>query len=75
MLGRRRRGDPGWTARNDVRPLVHGSAYFAALAEAVEAQVDGDVLLFTDWRGDPDERLAAGDDTVGGLLCRAAERG
>ena len=35
----------------------------------------GDVLLFTDWRGDPDQRLDAEGSEVGTLLCDAAERG
>jgi hypothetical protein len=46
-----------WSAGNDVRPLIHGSTYFAELAARVEQMSAGDLLLFTDWRGDPDERL------------------
>jgi phosphatidylserine/phosphatidylglycerophosphate/cardiolipin synthase-like enzyme len=33
-----------------------------------------DLLLFTDWRGDPDELLAPDGPTVGQMLCAAAER-
>ena len=33
------------------------------------------MLLVTDWRGDPDERLAADGPTVAELLCAANERG
>ena len=35
------------------------AAYFAELLARVRAMRAGDLLLFTDWRGDPDERLAA----------------
>ena len=65
----------GWTAGNDIRPLVHGATYFAALAEAVEAQQAGDLLLFVDWRGDPDERVDGAGTEVSTLLCQAAARG
>ena len=55
---------------------MHGAVYFAELARCVGRLRRGDLLLFTDWRGDPDERLAADDDmTISGLLCAAAERG
>ena len=50
-------GDQAWSRGNVVRPLVHGSAYFAHLAEHVQAARPGDLVLFTDWRGDGDERL------------------
>ena len=63
-----------WTAGNQVTPLVHGSAYFAALYEAVSATRAGDLVLFTDWRGDPDEQVVDGV-SVASLLCHAAERG
>ena len=53
-----------WTTGNAVRALVHGSEYFAALADAIEDTGDGDLILFTDWRGDPDERLRADGPTV-----------
>src|SRR2546430_7549987 len=46
-----------WSAGNEVRPLIHGAAYFAELVARVPALRAGDLLLFTDWRGDPDERL------------------
>ncbi|SFF76685.1 Phosphatidylserine/phosphatidylglycerophosphate/cardiolipin synthase [Actinacidiphila alni] len=72
-----RRGDaPPWSEGNDVRPLVHGAEYFPELLAAVRAQQAGDLLLFTDWRGDPDERLGEEDeDAVGAVLCDAARRG
>jgi hypothetical protein len=35
----------------------------------------GDLLLFTDWRGDADERLAGDGCTVAEIFCDAARRG
>ncbi len=35
----------------------------------------GDLLLFTDWRGDPDQRLAGPDTEIATVLCQAARRG
>jgi phosphatidylserine/phosphatidylglycerophosphate/cardiolipin synthase-like enzyme len=64
-----------WTEGNQVTPLVHGSAYFAALLAAVRAMGAGDLLLFTDWRGDPDERLGGPGTEVGPVFAAAAERG
>ncbi len=61
-------GDQAWSCGNVVRPLVHGSAYFAHLAAHVEAARPGDLVLFTDWRGDGDERLLGDDDDDGDVL-------
>jgi phosphatidylserine/phosphatidylglycerophosphate/cardiolipin synthase-like enzyme len=68
-------GPGAWSAGNDVRPLIHGSAYFAELLARVSVQQAGDLLLFTDWRGDPDELLAEGGPQVSELFCSAARRG
>ncbi|GAA1559278.1 phospholipase D-like domain-containing protein [Streptomyces globosus] len=87
-LDRRHPGGVAWSRGNEARPVVHGAAYFAELLERIGAMRAGDLLLFTDWRGDPDERLAphrtpdgrtrdgerAGSE-IGAVLCRAAERG
>jgi len=70
-----RRAPRAWSTGNDVRSLVHGAAYFGALTESVAAAGPGDLVLFTDWRGDPDERLAENGRTVSELLCTAARRG
>ncbi len=71
-----RRGDGlAWTTGNEVRPLVHGAAYFAELAERVSAMRAGDLLLFTDWRGDPDERLGPDGPGIGHLFAQAASSG
>ncbi|MDG4786140.1 phospholipase D-like domain-containing protein [Micromonospora sp. WMMD1102] len=66
---------PVWTDGNLAEPLVHGAAYFDRLATEVEALEEGDHVFFTDWRGDPDERLRDGGPTIAGLLAAAARRG
>jgi phosphatidylserine/phosphatidylglycerophosphate/cardiolipin synthase-like enzyme len=66
---------PAWTAGNLARPLVHGATYFDRLVEAVERLDAGDHLFFTDWRGDPDERLRPDGPTVAELFTRAIKRG
>jgi phosphatidylserine/phosphatidylglycerophosphate/cardiolipin synthase-like enzyme len=64
-----------WTAGNRVRPLIHGATYFAELATRIPALRAGDLLLFTDWRGDPDQRLAEPGPQIAQLFCEAAQRG
>jgi phosphatidylserine/phosphatidylglycerophosphate/cardiolipin synthase-like enzyme len=65
-----------WSRGNLVRPLIHGGTYYQCLAETVEGLVDDDLLLFVDWRGDPDEHLTEdADSAVATVLCRAARRG
>ncbi|WP_405587817.1 phospholipase D family protein [Streptomyces sp. NBC_01190] len=64
-----------WSRGNAVRPLVHGAAYFAALLTAIRGQREGDLLFFTDWRGDPDEPLDGPGSEIGEVLCDAARRG
>src|SRR4051812_12953067 len=64
-----------WTSGNSVRPLIHGASYFPALLAAVNATRAGDLIVFTDWRGDPDERLDGAGTEIGRVLCTAAERG
>ena len=59
-----------------MRPLVHGATYFAELAPAVDQMRAGDLLMFVDWRGDPDERLLGTPGSeVAHVFARAAERG
>lgn len=64
-----------WTLGNQVRPLPHGATYFRELLTAVEALAAGDLLLFTDWRGDPDERLDGAGTEVARVFADAARRG
>jgi phosphatidylserine/phosphatidylglycerophosphate/cardiolipin synthase-like enzyme len=69
-------GETAWSTGNLVRPLIHGATYFAELHERIEATRPGDLVLFTDWQGDADERLTGepGSEVVE-VLGRADERG
>ncbi|WP_027344515.1 phospholipase D family protein [Hamadaea tsunoensis] len=67
--------DPSWTSGNDVRPLIHGRTYFAELLAGIRRLAAGDYVFFTDWRGDPDERLDGPDTEIAQVLSAAAERG
>jgi phosphatidylserine/phosphatidylglycerophosphate/cardiolipin synthase-like enzyme len=64
-----------FTSGNDVRPLVDGASYYTELLEGVRRQRKGDLLLFTDWRGDPDERLDGAGSEISKVFGEAAERG
>ena len=66
---------PAWCAGSRVEPLIHGATYFDRLVTEVEALGEGDHLFFTDWRGDPDQKLRDGGPTIRELFCHAAERG
>ncbi|WP_102142704.1 phospholipase D family protein [Mycobacterium sp. QGD 101] len=66
---------PGWCVGNRVAPLVHGATYFDHLVTEVEALKRGDYVFFTDWRGDPDEKLRDDGPTIAELFCNAARRG
>jgi phosphatidylserine/phosphatidylglycerophosphate/cardiolipin synthase-like enzyme len=73
------RGKPdgaAWTTGNLVRPLVHGSTYFAELVAAIDRMRSGDLLTFVDWRGDPDEQLLGTPGSEAAqVFARAAARG
>jgi phosphatidylserine/phosphatidylglycerophosphate/cardiolipin synthase-like enzyme len=71
----RRHDGSAWTTGNEVRPLIHGARYFAELLNCVEQMQAGDLLMFTDWRGDPDELLGGPGTEVSRVLCQAAKRG
>src|SRR3954447_11311877 len=64
-----------WTAGNLVTPLIHGRHYFDRLYEELCRTESGDVVLFTDWRGDPDERLTGAGTEVMDVLEGLARRG
>jgi len=72
-----RRHDDGlaYSVGNDVRVLVHGGVYFPELVRAVRLMRAGDLLLFTDWRGDPDQVMDDDGSEVAHVLCSAASRG
>ena len=75
-LDDRHPGDAAWSEGNEVRPLVHGATYFADLFERIEATREGDLIYFTDWQGDADERLTGEPGSeIGDVLARADERG
>jgi phosphatidylserine/phosphatidylglycerophosphate/cardiolipin synthase-like enzyme len=66
---------PAWCAGNIAEPLIHGKAYFDRLVTEVEALRKGDHLFFTDWRGDPDERMRDDGPAIAELFAAAAKRG
>jgi phosphatidylserine/phosphatidylglycerophosphate/cardiolipin synthase-like enzyme len=69
-------GDAAWSEGNLVRPLIHGATYFAELHDRICATEPGDLVFFTDWAGDADERLTGepGSEVVE-VLAQADERG
>lgn len=80
LLSDEERGNPAaglrpWTHGNHVRPIIHGRPYFAELLQAIEKLGAGDRLFFTDWRGDPDERLDGPGTEISRVLGAAAARG
>jgi phosphatidylserine/phosphatidylglycerophosphate/cardiolipin synthase-like enzyme len=75
-LDRRHAAGAAWSVGNSVEPLIHGAAYFARLLAAIKGLRAGDQLYFTDWRGDPDQRLGDTPETAtGAVLAAAARRG
>ena len=75
-LDDRHPGEEAWSSGNLVRPLIHGATYFAELYERLEATRAGDLVFFTDWQGDADERLTGEPGSeVAEVLARADERG
>jgi hypothetical protein len=75
-LDARHFGENAWSSGNFVRPLVHGATYFSELAHRIQETRAGDAIYFTDWRGDPDERLADdAESAIEDLLSEADIRG
>ena len=80
FLSEEERGNPNssiptWCEGNSAEPLIHGKTYFARLAEEVNSLREGDHLFFTDWRGDPDEKVGDDGPTIAELFASAARRG
>ena len=76
LLDRRHPDGQAWSTGNAATPLVHGATYFAELIRCLAQLRRGDLVLFTDWRGDPDQLLTAEPDSaVSRALCEAAGRG
>ncbi|MEP6648908.1 MAG: phospholipase D-like domain-containing protein [Lapillicoccus sp.] len=75
-LDDRLEGDRAWSEGNLVTPLVHGASYFRELYDVLSATRAGDLVLFTDWQGDADERLTGepGSEVLE-VLGTADERG
>jgi phosphatidylserine/phosphatidylglycerophosphate/cardiolipin synthase-like enzyme len=72
----RRRGDGlAWSAGNQVRAIVHGRDYFAEVLKVVGDTREGDLVMFTDWRGDADQLLGGPRTEVSRVLAAAARRG
>ncbi|HYL51849.1 MAG TPA: phospholipase D-like domain-containing protein [Acidimicrobiia bacterium] len=72
----RRRGDGrAYTEGNAVDVLVDGATYFRCLLESLRRLEPGDRLMFTDWRGDADERLDGPGTEIGRVLASLAGRG
>lgn len=74
VLDQRHADGRAWSSGNDVQVLVHGAEYFGELLRCLAKVQAGDLVLFTDWRGDPDESLDE-STSVSHALCAAAERG
>ena len=64
-----------WSTGNDVTVLVHGMSSFTELLRSVRLMRARDLLLFTDWRGDPDQRLDEAGNQVSRVFADAAARG
>lgn len=87
FLDREERGNPAsridtrhdtgtaWSHGNTVRPIPHGAPYFTELLARVRELRSGDLLMFTDWRGDPGERLDGPGTEVADVFAEAARRG
>jgi phosphatidylserine/phosphatidylglycerophosphate/cardiolipin synthase-like enzyme len=76
QLDRRRSDGLAWSSGNRVETLVHGSRYFLRLLQAIQELGAGDQLYFTDWRGDPDQRLSDDPDSeIEAVLAAAVRRG
>lgn len=74
-LDRRHADGLAWTSGNEARPLVHGGSYFPELLRCVSLMQAGDLLMFTDWRGDPGELLDGPGTAVSDVFSAAAARG
>ena len=65
----------GWSAGNRVEVLVDGATYFSRLYRELCSLRADDWVHFTDWDGDPDERLAGPGTELASVLEDLAARG
>ena len=66
---------PAYTDGNQVTVLVDGRAYYERLLDELTAAPGGSIVHFTDWRGDPDERLDGPGSEIARVLAELAARG
>ncbi|OYO18578.1 hypothetical protein CGZ93_14180 [Enemella dayhoffiae] len=65
-----------WCSGNRVRPLIHGATYFAELYQRLQETGPGDLVLFTVWRGDANQKLTDDPESeIEDVLSAAAKRG
>jgi phosphatidylserine/phosphatidylglycerophosphate/cardiolipin synthase-like enzyme len=74
-IDRRHASGDAWTTANHVRVHVDGANYFARLYEELCSTGPGVWIHFTDWRGDPDERLAGPGTEIARVLAERARAG
>jgi phosphatidylserine/phosphatidylglycerophosphate/cardiolipin synthase-like enzyme len=74
-IDRRHEDGKSWTEGNLVQVLIHGAEYFPRLYAELCQLRTGDWVHFTDWRGDPDERLAGPGTEIAQVLADLAGRG
>ena len=65
----------GWSAGNQGDVLVDGATYCRRLYEVLTSLRAGDWVHFTDWEGDPDERLVGPGTELVTVLEDLARRG
>ncbi|HEX2903447.1 MAG TPA: phospholipase D family protein [Jatrophihabitans sp.] len=73
-IDRRHDGARPFTSGNELQLLVHGASYFPILHRCIDDLGAGDQLFFTDWRGDPDQRLGPDAPSVSSVIEDAARR-
>src|SRR3954447_10164767 len=72
-LDERHPDDAAWSPGNAAKALVHGATYFAELSDRLAQLRGGDLVLFADWRGDPDQQMTPEPDSaISKALCDAA---
>ncbi|HEX3453574.1 MAG TPA: phospholipase D family protein, partial [Gaiellaceae bacterium] len=71
----RGRAGAAWTLGNRAHVHVDGVAYYGRLLHELCTTGPGDLVLFTDWEGDADERLDGPGTEVATVLGRLASSG